>query len=170
MAVRGIRVAPSTIHRWVPRYVPEFEKRWARFSKMLGTSWRVDETSISIKAKWHYLYRAVDRQGKSVDFLLRRDCGIAAAQAFLRKALGSPSRATQSEARWTCPEPSRPLAAATRASMLAERRGSDEQVFEQRHRARPSRHQASVRLDGRVQIVCECGHHDRRNRAGPSDS
>jgi transposase-like protein len=44
---------------------------------------------ISIKAKWHYLYRAVDKQGKTVDFLLRRDRGIAAAQAFFRKALAS---------------------------------------------------------------------------------
>ena len=52
-------------------------------------SWRVDETYISIKAKWHYLYRAVDKHGKTVDFLLRRDRGIAAAQAFFRKALAS---------------------------------------------------------------------------------
>jgi transposase-like protein len=49
----------------------------------------VDETYISIKAKWHYLYRAVDKHGKSVDFLLRRDRGIAAAQAFFRKALAT---------------------------------------------------------------------------------
>src|SRR5450756_2637357 len=89
MAERGIKVAHSTILRWVTRYVPEFEKRWARFSKTVGTSWRVDETYISIKAKWHYLYRAVDKQGKSVDFLLRRDRGIAAAQAFFRKALAT---------------------------------------------------------------------------------
>jgi transposase-like protein len=49
----------------------------------------VDETYVSIKAKWHYLYRAVDKHGKTVDFLLRRDRGIAAAQAFFRKALAS---------------------------------------------------------------------------------
>ena len=63
------------------------------FSNTVGTSWRVDETYISIKAKCHYLYRAVDKHGKTVDFLLRRDRGIAAAQAFFRKALGSNSRA-----------------------------------------------------------------------------
>jgi transposase-like protein len=72
-----------------PRYVPEFEKRWSRFSKAVGTSWRVDEAYISIKAKWHYLYRAVDKHGKTVDFLLRRERGITAAQAFFRKALAS---------------------------------------------------------------------------------
>jgi transposase-like protein len=47
------------------------------------------ETYVSIRGKWHCLYRAVDKQGKSVDFLLRRDRGIAAAQAFFRKALAT---------------------------------------------------------------------------------
>jgi len=65
MAERGIKVAHSTILRWVTRYFPEFEKRWNRISKAVGTSWRVDETYISIKAKWHYLYRAVDKHGKT---------------------------------------------------------------------------------------------------------
>ena len=78
MAERGVVVAHSTILRWVTRYVPEYEKRWNRFSRPVGTSWRTDETYISIRGKWHYLYRAVDKQGKAVDFLLRRDRGIAA--------------------------------------------------------------------------------------------
>jgi transposase-like protein len=89
MAERGVEVAHSTILRWVTRYVPQFEKRWARFSKPVGTSWRVDEIYVSIKAKWHYLYRAVDKHGNTVDFLLRSGRGISAAQAFFRKALAS---------------------------------------------------------------------------------
>jgi transposase-like protein len=44
MAKRGISVAPSTILRWVQRYAPEFEKRWNRFARPVGGSWRVDET------------------------------------------------------------------------------------------------------------------------------
>jgi transposase-like protein len=87
MAERGVKVAHSTILRWVTRYVPEFEKRWNRFSRTVGTSWRADETYVPIKGKWHFLYRAVDKHGKTVDFLLRPDRGIAAAQAFFRKAL-----------------------------------------------------------------------------------
>ena len=47
MAERGIVVSHTTIHRWVIRYVPEFEKRWNRFARPVNTSWRVDETSIS---------------------------------------------------------------------------------------------------------------------------
>jgi transposase-like protein len=89
MAERGVPVAHSTILRWVTRYVPEFEKRWNRYARPVGTSWRVDETYIAIRGKWHYLYRAVDKRGRTVDFLLRPDRGIAAAQAFFRKALAS---------------------------------------------------------------------------------
>ena len=84
MADRGVAVSHTTIMRWVIRYVPEFEKRWNRFARPVGRSWRVDETYIPIRGRWHYLYRAVDKQGKTVDFLLRPDRGIAAAQVFFR--------------------------------------------------------------------------------------
>ncbi|MDB6088412.1 MAG: uncharacterized protein JWN85_1196 [Gammaproteobacteria bacterium] len=47
---------------------------------------------ISVRGKWHYLYRAVDKHGKTVDFLLRPDRGIVAAQAFFRKALATNSQ------------------------------------------------------------------------------
>jgi transposase-like protein len=62
MLERGISVAPSTIFRWAQRYVPEFEKRWHRFSRPVGCSWRVDETYILVKGQWCYLYRAVDKR------------------------------------------------------------------------------------------------------------
>ena len=51
MAERGIQVAHTTILRWVLRYVPEYEKRWSRFARPVGTSWRVDETYISIRGR-----------------------------------------------------------------------------------------------------------------------
>jgi transposase-like protein len=89
MAERGLAVSHTTILRWVHRYVPEFEKRWSRRAREVHSSWRVDETYIRVRGKWHYLYRAVDKRGKTVDFLLRPDRGIAAAQAFFRKALAT---------------------------------------------------------------------------------
>jgi hypothetical protein len=59
MAERGLSLAHTTIMRWIQRYVPEFEKRWNRFARLAGRSWRVDETYVKIKGRWTYLYRAV---------------------------------------------------------------------------------------------------------------
>ena len=73
---RGISLAHTTIMRWIQRYVPEFEKRWNRFACRAGASWRVDETYVKIKGRWTYLYRAVDKEGKTVDFLLPTGCGF----------------------------------------------------------------------------------------------
>ncbi len=95
MAERGISLAHTTIMRWIARYVPEFEKRWNRFACRVDTSWRVDETYVKIKGKWTYLYRAVDKQGKTVDFLLRAKRDVAAAKAFFRRAFKSQGQLPQ---------------------------------------------------------------------------
>ena len=68
MAERGLSLAPSTILRWVQHYAPQFQKRWNRFARPVGGSWRVDETHIKVRDRWTYLYRAVDARGKTIDF------------------------------------------------------------------------------------------------------
>jgi transposase-like protein len=87
MAERGVTVSHSTILRWVQRYVPEFEKRWDRYARRVHSSWRMDETAVSVRGGAHYLYRAVDKHGKTVESLLCADRSESAARAFFSKAL-----------------------------------------------------------------------------------
>ena len=97
MAERGVGLSHTTILRCVQRYVPEFEKRWSRYARPVGTSWRVDETYIRVRGRWTYLYRAVDRQGLTVYFLLSEHRDVAAAKRFFIRAIerrGAPERIT----------------------------------------------------------------------------
>jgi transposase-like protein len=87
MGERGIELAHTTILRWVQRYVPEFEKRWGWYARAVGGSWRCDETNIKVNGRWTYLYRAVDKRGRTVDFRLSERRDVAAAKAFFRKSM-----------------------------------------------------------------------------------
>ena len=66
-----------------------FEKQFKKYARPTGSSWRVDETYIRVKGKWTYLYRAVDKQGRTVDFLLSEKRDKAAAKRFFMKAIGN---------------------------------------------------------------------------------
>ena len=87
MGERGIAMAHTTILRWVQHYSPEVEKRWKRYARSVGGAWRMDETYVRVRGEWMYLYRAVDKIGKTVDFFLSRNRDVNAAKAFLRKAM-----------------------------------------------------------------------------------
>src|SRR3981189_265310 len=93
MAERSLSMAHTTIMRWVQRYAPECEKRWRRRAGGVGQSWRIDETYVKIRGKWCYLYRAVDRAGRTVDFRLSAKGEVAAAKAVFRKAIKGQQRA-----------------------------------------------------------------------------
>src|ERR1700681_4197890 len=95
MAERDLPLAHTTIMRWVHRYTPEFERRWNRFARPVGPSWRVDGTYVKISGKWVYLYRAVDRDGNTVDFRLSGKRDVGAAKAFFRKAIKTQDSAPQ---------------------------------------------------------------------------
>jgi len=97
MGERGVAVDHSTLNRWVIKYAPEFAKQFHRRQCPVGRSWRMDETYVKIKGKWAYLYRAVDKEGHTIDFLLTPTRDRDAAEAFLRKAIrtqGLPEKIT----------------------------------------------------------------------------
>lgn len=87
MLERGLHVDHTTIYHWVQQYAPELEKRCRSHLKATNDSWRVDETYIKIKKVWMYLYRAVDSQGNTLEFLLSPTRDAEAARRFFSKAL-----------------------------------------------------------------------------------
>lgn len=87
MAERGVDVDHSTIHRWVLEYAPELDKRIRPYLNQTNDSWRVDETYIEVKGVWKYLYRAVDSEGNTLDFMLSAKRDGKAAARFFRKVL-----------------------------------------------------------------------------------
>ncbi len=89
MQERGYVVDHSTIQRWVVYYAPRVEKAFHKNKKRVGMRWRMDETYLKIKGQWRYLYRAVDKQGNTIDFLLTAKRDTKAARRFLNKAIGS---------------------------------------------------------------------------------
>src|SRR5258708_19685146 len=95
VAEGGLSVAHTSIMRWVGHYVPEFERRWNRFARPVGSSWRIDETYVKIRGKWVYLYRAVDGTGQTVDFRLSGKRDVGAAKAFFRKVIKTQGSAPQ---------------------------------------------------------------------------
>ena len=88
MQERGVFVDHTTVHRWAMKILPVLAAVFRRRKHPVGTSWRMDETYVKVAGQCKYLYRAVDRDGHTIDFLLRakRDC--AAARSFLEQAIG----------------------------------------------------------------------------------
>lgn len=97
MQERGVFVDHSSINRWAIRFLPLLEKVFRKHKRPVGGSWRMDETYIKVKGVWKYLYRAVDKEGKTVDFLLTARRDKAAALRFFDKAMkanGVPEKVT----------------------------------------------------------------------------
>ena len=89
MEERVVSVNHSSINRWAIRFLPLVEKMARKNKRPVGRSWRMDETYIKVKGVWKYLYRAVDKEGKTVDFLLTAKRDMAAAKRFFDKAMGA---------------------------------------------------------------------------------
>ena len=97
MAERGVAIDHSTIHRWAIKMLPVLAAVCRRRKRPVGRSWRMDETYVKVGGQWKYLYRAVDRDGDTIDFLLRAKRDHAAARAFFERAIdlhGVPEKIT----------------------------------------------------------------------------
>lgn len=89
MRIRGATVDHSTFGRWVVKFSKFIEKHVRRHKTQVSKSWRMDETYIKLNGKWVYLYRAIDKFGNTIDFLLRHKRDTQAAKAFFRRAIRS---------------------------------------------------------------------------------
>jgi transposase-like protein len=97
MAERGISVDHSTVHCWALKLLPVLERTFRRCKREVGRSWRMDETYVRVKGEWKYLYRAVDKAGNTIDFLLRAHRDKVAARRYFEKAIaqnGEPETVT----------------------------------------------------------------------------
>jgi transposase-like protein len=92
MRERGLDVDHTTIFRWVQRYAPEINKRIRPHLKMSGTSYRVDETYIKAGKTCKYLYRAVDKHGQTIEFMLSAKRDVSAAKRFFKKVMRAEHR------------------------------------------------------------------------------
>ncbi len=92
MRERGLSVDHVTVWRWVQRYAPEINKRIRPHLKMTGTSYRIDETYVKVGRKWKYLYRALDKEGNTIEFLLTAKRDIFSVKRFFRKMMKADQR------------------------------------------------------------------------------
>ncbi len=91
---RDVSVHPTTIMRWVHEYGNLIYQIWKKKNKASQSSWHLDETYIKVKGEWCYLYRAIDKDGHTLDFQLRKTRNHQAAYAFMKrlvKHFGEPS-------------------------------------------------------------------------------
>ena len=87
LRIRGVIVDDTTIQRWVFKFTPMIDRNIRKLKRQVGLRWRLDETYIKVEGKWCYLYRAVDKDGKTIDFLLTHRRKKRAAYRFLTKAI-----------------------------------------------------------------------------------
>lgn len=92
MQERGLTVDHTTVFRWVQRYAPEINRRMRPHLKMSGTSYRIDETYVKVGREWKYLYRALDKDGQTIEFMLSAKRDISAAKRFFKKMMRADHR------------------------------------------------------------------------------
>ncbi|MEM9670871.1 MAG: IS6 family transposase [Pseudomonadota bacterium] len=89
MKERGVDVDHATLNRWVIEYGPLMAEEAQKRKQQTASSWRMDETYTKVKGRWMYQYRAVDKHGETLDFMLSERRDEEAAEAFFKQAIGN---------------------------------------------------------------------------------
>jgi putative transposase len=89
LAERGVFVDHATLNRWVVKFSPLIAANAQAKKRPTAISWRIDETYIKVRGRWTYLYRAVDRDGQTLDFMLSERRDTASARRFFKRAIGT---------------------------------------------------------------------------------
>lgn len=89
MAERGVEVDHATLNRWVVKYASQIAANAQVRKRPTACSWRMDETYIKVRGKWVYLYRAIDRDGQTLEFILSENRDTAAARRFFKRAVAT---------------------------------------------------------------------------------
>lgn len=89
LAERGVAVDHATLNRWVVKYSPLIAATAQAKKRATAKSWRMDETYVKVRGRWTYLYRAVDRFGKTLDFILSERRDTAAARRFFKQSIAA---------------------------------------------------------------------------------
>jgi IS6 family transposase len=92
MSERGLAVDHTTVWRWVQRYAPEINKRIRPHLKLAGASYRIDETYIKVGKQWKYLYRALDKEGNTIEFMLSAKRDVPAVKRFFKRMMKADHR------------------------------------------------------------------------------
>ncbi|MHA2890495.1 IS6 family transposase [Bacillus cereus] len=98
---RGVSVHPTTIMRGIHEYGHLLYQIWKKKNKSVQLSWKLDETYIKVKGEWRYLYRAINKEGYTLDLQLRKKRDYQAAYAFMKrlvKIFGEPTVLTTDKA------------------------------------------------------------------------
>ena len=87
LSERGIRVSYESIRQWCDNFGPSYASTLKKRGGKLGDTWFLDEVFVKIRGELHYLWRAVDQDGDTIDILVQRRRNKKAAIRFYRKLL-----------------------------------------------------------------------------------
>lgn len=87
LAERGITVSHETIRSWVNKFGGHYAKSIRRDRPQVGGKWNLAGVALSIHGKNHWLWRAVDQHGNSLEILVQSRQNTKAAKRFMRKLM-----------------------------------------------------------------------------------